>query len=291
MAEDAAGALELARHYVDIDRPSKALSALEHVSGEDLEDPQYWLVRAEALLGLERHADGVEAALRGLELDPDDIGLLDALAIGRAALGQLGEAERALATALELAPEHPLLLGHRGLVLAEAKRVAEAREAITQAMRVAPDWTPVLRLRAQVAVLTEDPAAAGYIDELLARDPEDQIGHALRGNLAAGSGRVVAASRAFDEAARLSPSDPELTRVARDARVAAHPVLAPLRPLWRFGRWESYFVYLTIFFALGALRLESLRLAIGGVWISLVILSWTAPRIIRWRHRRKYGDF
>src|SRR5262249_38583872 len=139
-------------------------------------------------------------------------------------------------------------------------------------------------------MLTEDPAAADYVDELLARDPEDEIGHALHGNLAIGSGRVLAASRAFSEAARLDPTDPELVRAAREARIAAHPMLAPLRPLWRFGRWNSYFVWLSIFFALGALRLESLRFALGAVWIALVILSWTGPRIIRWRHRRKYGD-
>ena len=51
-------------------------------------------------------------------------------------------------------------------------------------MSVDPESQSVLRVRAQVAVLADDPEAKDYIDDLLAADPEDQIGHALRGNLA-----------------------------------------------------------------------------------------------------------
>ena len=285
------GPLDLARHYVDIDRPKEALDALARAQGDELHDPEYWAIRAEALVHLERYGEGAEAARRGLEQDAEDIGLLDVLAICQLELGRYDKAEEALTAALEVAPENPLLLAHRALVLGRRGDASRARDAVAEAMRVAPDWTPVLRVRAQVAVLTDDAAAPAYVDELLARHPEDRIGHALRGNLAAKRKRYVSASRAFDEAARLDPSDPELARVAREARVAAHPVLAPVRPLWRFGRWRSYFLYLTIVVILGAAGLQSLRIALGIVWISVVILSWTAPRIIRWRQKRRYGGF
>jgi Flp pilus assembly protein TadD len=291
MAEDEFGALHLARHYVDVDRPQAALDALARVSGDALAEPEYWAVRAEALLHLERYGDGAEAAERGLEQDPEDISLLDVLAICRLERDDFAGAEQALATALELSPENPLLLAHRALVLARSKRFAEAREAVDQAMRVAPDWTPVLRVRAQVAVLADDPAASWYVDELLERDPEDRIGHALRGNLAAKQRRFVSASRSFDQAARLDPTDPELAEVAREARVAAHPVLAPLRPIYRFGRWRSYFLYLALAFGLAAAGLQSLRVVLAIVWISLVLLSWIGPRVLRWRQKRRYGGF
>src|SRR5207244_1654126 len=117
--------------------------------------------------------------------DPEDLGLLDVLAICRLERGDYGGAEETLGRALELSPENPLLLAHRALVLARGQRFDAAREAVAEAMRVAPDWTPVLRVRAQVAVLADDREAPQYIDDLLEVDPEDRIGHALRGNLAA----------------------------------------------------------------------------------------------------------
>jgi len=75
-------------------------------------------------------------------------------------------------------------------------------------------------------------------------------------------------------------------------RAKAHPVLAPVRALWRFGRWRSYFLYLTIVFALAGAGWESLRVAVVIAWTTLIVLpSWFAPRIIRWRQKRRYGGF
>ena len=79
--------------------------------------------------------------------------------------------------------------------------------------------------------------------------------------------------------------------VARNARVAAHPLLAPVRPMWRFGRWRSYFLYLTLITVLAAARLETLRVVVICIWLVIVILSWFGPRILRGREKRKYGGF
>jgi len=283
--------LELARHYLSIERPQAALDALGKVSGDDLEEPDYWLIRAEALIDLDRPAEGAEAARRGLEQDPEDIGLLDALAICELEQGKIGASERALASALELAPEHPILLSHRALVLARGERFDDARAAVAEAMQSDPESTSVLRVRAQVAVLAKDDEAARYIDELLAADPEDRIGHALRGNLAVSQKRFKHASQSFTEAARLDPRDAEIAEVARDARVAAHPVLAPVRPIWRFGRWRAYFLYLSIIVVLAAARLETLRRVVIVAWLVIVVLSWVGPWILRRREKRKYGAF
>ena len=102
---------------------------------------------------------------------------------------------------------------------------------------------------------------------------------------------MIDARDALDEAVRLDPSDPDFAEAAREARILMHPVLAPVRPLWRFGRWRSYFTYLTISFALAAAGLKSARYVIVGIWITIVLLSWTAPRILRWREKRKYRGF
>jgi predicted Zn-dependent protease len=73
--------IHLARHYVEIDRPQAALDALARAKGEELDDPEHWAIRGEALLGLGRPDESADAARRGLELDPEDIELLDVLAV------------------------------------------------------------------------------------------------------------------------------------------------------------------------------------------------------------------
>ena len=98
------------------------------------------------------------------------------------------------------------------------------------------------------------------------------------------------AARAFAEAARLDPTDRDVARVARETRVAAHPVLAPVRAVHRFGRWRAYFTYLILLGLLGATHQTSLRGVLVGVWLVIVVLSWTGPRFLRWRERRKYGE-
>jgi tetratricopeptide (TPR) repeat protein len=282
--------LALARHYVDIDRPQRALDALETASDEALSDPEFWLLRAEALRELERPDEAADAARRGLALDPDDVFLLDALALAELDGHRLGAAADALAAALELEPDHPVLLAHRALVLANAKRFGEARAAVVHALRLDPESVDVRRVRAQVAVLSEEPDADRYVEELLELSPEDRTGHLLRGSLAAERSRYGPAARAFAEAARLDPSDRDVARVARETRVAAHPVLAPVRAVHRYGRWRAYFTYLTLVVILGAAGLQSLRVVLVVVWLVIVVLSWTGPRFLRWRERRKYGE-
>jgi tetratricopeptide (TPR) repeat protein len=283
--------LLLARQYTDIERPQAALDVLDRARSDELEDAEYWAIRAQAHLQLEQPAEAVEAAQHGLEREPEDLELLDLLALGYLGADRSMKAKEVLTKALELAPEQPLLLAHQALTAARLTEFDFARGLIAQAMRLAPDYVPVLRIRAQVAYLAEDSRVSDYVDELLEQEPEDPVGHALRGNLAVRQKHYVSASRAFDEAARLDPADPEFADVASRARVAAHPLLAPVRPMWRFGRWRSYFLYLSLLFLFGALRLGSLRTILVIVWVSIVILSWFGPRLIRWRQKRKYGGF
>ena len=281
--------LYLARHYIDIDRPQAALETLGRVSGDGLDDPEYWAVRAHALLQLDRADESAAAARRGLEADPEEIELLVVLALAEAQQGHHDEAHDALERALEIAPDDPLLLAQSALVSALRLDFMSARKALAEAMRLDPESEGVLHIRAQVAVLADDGNASRYVDELLERYPENSFGHVVRGALAAERKDVVRASRAFDEAARLDPSDPDVAEAAAEARVAAHPLLAPVRPLWRFGRWKSWGVYFTIMSLLAAAKLESLRLALGLMWLTVVLLSWFAPRFIRWRRRRRFG--
>ncbi|HKD32034.1 MAG TPA: tetratricopeptide repeat protein [Gaiellaceae bacterium] len=168
--------LALARRYVDLDRPESALEVLERARGEDLEDTEFWAIRAKSLPQLERSSESAEAAENGLEHDPEDVELLDLLALAHLQADRYGEASRVLTKALELAPDEPILLAHKALASARLGAFEVAQELIARAMRVAPDSVPVLRTRAQVAFLASAERAFEYVDELLEADPEDEAG-------------------------------------------------------------------------------------------------------------------
>jgi tetratricopeptide (TPR) repeat protein len=281
--------LELARHYLTVGNPQRALDALAHATAVD--DEEYWELRAAVLLDLDRWQDAAEAARGGLALEPDNVFLLDMLAIAELELEHGGAALDAIDAALEIVPDHPTLLAHRSLILARLKRFDEAEHAIDEAMAIEPEAVDVLRVRSQVSFLKGDLAAATeHADELLEADPDNELSHLLRGNVAVEKGRYRHAVRHFEEAARLNPEIGEIRDVLRENRVAAHPILAPVRPIWRVGRLRSWLIYLTIAGLLAAAHLQTARIAIAAVWITIVAISWLAPPLLRrWYGRGNRG--
>jgi tetratricopeptide (TPR) repeat protein len=283
--------LVLANHYLEIGNDRAALDALDRVADTALSDPDYWLIRATALRGLDRDDEAVDAARRGLELDPEEISLLDTLALAELDRDRYVKAEEALVAALQLEPDHAVLHAHLALTLAHAKRYAEARAAIGRALELDPDHISVLRIRAQVALLAEDApeTVRRYVADLLERAPNDQTGHAVLGVLSARQKNYRQSARELAEAARIDPSNTNITRGAREARVYAHPVLAPVRPIWKFGRWRAYFVVIALSFTLAAAHQTTLREILLVAWLVIVVLSWFAPPILRRLSKRKYG--
>jgi tetratricopeptide (TPR) repeat protein len=282
--------LDLARHFLAIGNPKRALAELEQSGSAAVEEDEFWLIRAEALFELERWDEGAEAARRGLAQNPDDVILLDVLAICDLELGRAHEADETIRAAPELAPDHPTLLAHRALILARSKRSSEAERVLAEALRVNPRSLDVLIARAQVAALDGDrQRAAEYADDLLEAEPESEFGHLIRGAADVESVRFTRAVRHLEEAARLNP-EPEIREALREARVGAHPLLAIVRPVWRLGRMRSWLIYLTIAGALAVARLHTLRSVIVGIWITIVVLSWVAPPILRrWYGRKSRG--
>jgi hypothetical protein len=59
----------------------------------------------------------------------------------------------------------------------------------------------------------------------------------------------------------------------------------------RFGRWRSYFLYLGLVVVLAAARLETLRIAVIVVWLTVCAISWFGPPLLRRRQRRRLGGF
>ena len=277
--------LELARHYSEIGQPRRVLEALDGT--EAFESPEGWALRGEALYQLDRYTEGAEAARRGLELEPDEMVLLDVLALNLIELGDLPGAERALLSALELRPDHPALLCHYALACAAAGQADKALQLVDRAARLDPESTDVLRTRAQVAYLSGDKKLTRkYADELLAAEPEDRIGHLLHGNLLV-ERNVYGAVAHFDEATRLDPSDQQTADVARYNRTLTHWLQWPIYPIQRFGVlkvWGGYLVLLLLVTASGQMTLAAVLIAL---YLFLVVYSWTIAPAARWWMQRR----
>lgn len=291
MLDDRDSALELAHHYLEIGNDRAALDALERAGDDALNDVDYWAVRSAALRGLDRSPEASDAARRGLQLDPEDISLLDSLALAELDRDHFGSALHALDAALDVAPELPILHAHRALALALSGRHAEGRQAAESALALDPNSISALRARAQVALIAGDDAntVRAFAADLLEISPDDQVGHAVLGSLSARQKDFRRSARELSEAARIDPSNKLVAEGAREARVYAHPVLAPVRPVWRFGRWRTWGLFVALSITLGAFHQWTLRLILTGFWLLLVVLSRAGPPILRRLERRKYG--
>lgn len=283
------GNLGLAQHYLDIDQPRRALEVLEGRQN-DVEDPEYWELRATALVELERHTDAIDAAARGLELDPDDIVLLLMSALAHRGAGDLAAAERAFLAALRIDPENSALLSQYALLVARAGQLDKARRLLDEAARVDPLSLHVVQARGVIAFLSgDDKAAARHAEAVLADDPEELSAHLLRGSALSQRGWSREARRHFETAARYDPSDHDVAQIARRSRWATHPLMWPLLPFERFGPGKVWLAYIALFAVTAGLGIGWLVIPLVIVYLTLVVYSWVVPplllRWLKWRAR------
>jgi tetratricopeptide (TPR) repeat protein len=276
--------LQLARHYSEIGQPRRVLEALE--GAEAFESSEAWGLRGDALYQLDRYREGADAAQRGLELEPEDPGLLDVLALNLMELGDLAGAERALLSALDGWPENAVLLCHYALACAQHGQKAKAERLVERASQLEPESVAVLRTRALVAWISGDSRRTKqYADELLAVEPEARVGHLLLGNLGV-ERNVYAGVRHHEEAVRLDPSDRETADVFRHNRTLTHWLQWPIYPIQRFGPIKVWGAYLVLVLVVSALGNSNLTLALVALYLFLVVYSWTIAPLARWWTQR-----
>ncbi len=285
MSEARLGPIGLARHYAAIGQPARVLEALERV--ESIDEPEVWALRGEALYQVDRYEDGAEAARRGLEREPGDPVLLDVLALNLIELGDLGDAERALLGALDHWPEDVTLLCHYAFACARGGQFEKAARLVERAASLEPENVDVLRSRAQVAQLAGDRRARQYIDELLAVEPDDRVGHMLRANLLVGRSDIHGAVRHFEHATRLDPTDHDTAHVTRFNRTLTHWSQWPLYPIQRFGPLKVWGAYLLFFLVASATGVIEYLWPVIVVYLIMVVYSWTAAPLARWWMRRR----
>jgi len=233
-------------------------------------------MRAHALYQLRRWDDAVETARAGLSRHPHDVTLLDRLALSELEAGRPARAEAAFDEALQLEPQNLFLLSHFAFLLARTKRYDEARAAVAKALEVAPESAVVLRTRAQVAVLSQDPRADEYSRDLLSLEPDAEDVHLLSGTAAARARRIDDALDHYVEAARLNPGDARIAWVGRRSRALRHPLAAPLRLFWKLGPRRVQIGLILVLAAAGAAGLPGH--AILGIVSFLVIGYLVAAR-------------
>ena len=280
----AAGPLALARHDLDRGRPDRTLAALDRVTGAELEAYEFWNLRAHALFELSRWAEAAAAAEAGLEREPDDVELLDVLALAQLERGRKREAQATIDAAIQLEPGLAELHAHRALILArraeKSFRLAsyrKARAAVEEALRLDPQSETALRVRAQIAVMSNDRRAREYAEELLSVEPDDGHAHVIRGAALAGRGDVGEGLRHYDEAARLDPSDPALAWLGRRSLALRRPFFAPMLFLERVSRGHIRIAWALVAFASFHSGQPALTVAAFAFWIYM----WVAHAYLR----------
>ena len=238
----AAGPLVRARHDLLRGRPDLALAVLGNVSGAELGSPDFWRVRALATYQLGRFEEAVQAAEQGLERAPNDIQLLDLLALANSERRRKKDALRVIDAAIDLRPEDPILHAHKAVILTRNAANAigfasyrKARAAAEAALRIDPGCPIALKARAQVAVLSGERRARAFAAGALSAEPGDDFAHALYGNALTSRGHVTKGRGHYAEAARLDPQSPDAARLLRTTKPFSHIGALPLRLYWRLG--------------------------------------------------------
>lgn len=279
--------LTLARHYVEIGQPERALDALARL-GSDTDDAEAWGLRGWALVELEDYDGAVRAAQEGLELEPESPWLLRLVAVAEGHRGRLAEAERAVLAALHQEPDDPFLICTYAQLVARAGQLDKAERLCDRAVELEPDEETVIQTRMGIAYLRGDDTRAERLgQELLARDPENASGHRMVGASLLERGDLGAASRHFDTVAGADVRDDEAAMVAREVRAENHPLLWPLWPFRRLGAIGAWFAAMVTIAVLAVAGLQTLLGVFVIAYIALCVYSWVAPPLLRaWLRRR-----
>ena len=269
-------ARELARHYLEVSQPERALEALGRAGAEDLADPEVWALRGWALVDLDRHEEAVQIARGALTRWPDDVDFLRLLAVAEAHRDHLAEAEAAVLAGLEAEPDDTHLLCTYADTLMRGAQLDKAGAVLDLAERADPDDALVLRMRLNLAYLrAQDDEARVLAEELLARDADDYQAQVVLGGLDAEKIRLASAERRFGAAIRADPSSQGVARSARMVRTMRSPLYWPLLPFERFGPGPTWLVAIALIFGLRAAGLETAATVATVVWIALCVYSWT----------------
>jgi len=283
-----ADTLTLARHYLQVDQPERAVAALDEGDEALLESFEYWELRSAAELAAGRRGKSREAIRSGLSIWPEHPTLLWRLAHIELNDGNLAKAEETILKAIALFPESPDLIATYARVVTQAGQFEKAEALIAKASEIEPTNDEVGKARIVLAIAKgDDNAARDKAREALATAPDEAGLHATMGALEADAGRTSTAGRHLEQAAQLDLSTAsENADLYREILLRRHPLMWPLAPIFRFGPWAIWGAFIFAFVALRAAGQSVLAIVVGGVYLVFCIYSWTVPPLLRrWYNR------
>lgn len=168
-------------------------------------------LRGTALLELERPAEALQQFEAAVALDPSDAEAWTNLAALRGSAGDSRGALEAAEHAVAAAPDEARGHGNLALALASLGRQDEALAAWRTALRLEPDFFAARAALARGLAASEDLDGALEVIRGGPAPPAPDAGPQamLIGSLEARAGRWPAAARAFEDATRLDPANPD----------------------------------------------------------------------------------
>ena len=264
--------VSLAVHYLEAGRPRDALRILDDMPSEMVAQPEYWLIRSGAHFGLGEWEQGATAAQRGLAARSRGHG--PAQHRSRSASSRTARTApptRRSSGRSAIEPENPVLLANRALVLARMREFPEARALVDKAVGPRPRGRPTsrrcgCRSRCSPGI----PVRSGSSTSSWRRTPENEIAHALQGNLAVKNSQV---HRGFTRVRRGGPARarPTQTSSERRGRRVSRRIHFSRRCglILRVGWFPAKVVLLVVFVGLNAAGYHTLA--------SVAIVAWFGP--------------
>src|SRR5262249_36628471 len=153
-----------------------------------------------------------------------------------------------------------------------AGQVEKAKLLWARAAALDPHHHTVMATRVAVAIgAADDREAQRASDQFLAEYPADPVALAFQGQVTEMRGGSGYGS--IRQAVAADPTDQEYADLAWEARVYAHPLMVPLRPLFRLGTVKSWLIAVAVMFGLRAVGLTVPAFIASMAWLALCVYS------------------
>ncbi|MFI5896278.1 tetratricopeptide repeat protein [Actinoplanes sp. NPDC051513] len=280
--------LARAQAMLEVGRPQEALSALATLPASDVMGPIAARLRCAALAQLGRWPEAGEAARAALATNGPDPDLLYWLARAEQDAGHASRAEQILLDGLAVSPHDVDLLCAYADLCAGEGQLDKAAKLVALAAAQDPQAAIVYATRVKVAYAGgHDREAQRISQEFVANHPANPVANALLGGVSAVRGQIRPAYDGFRRAVAEDPTDRAYAESALEMRMAAHPLMLPLRPILRFGALKVWLTAVALIFGLRLIGLPQLAFPVGLAWLAFCVYSWVVPPLVRrWVRRR-----
>lgn len=276
--------IESARRHLAQNRADQALDALDDAGPDAVAHPEFWVLRATALLELDRAQDALDTAMRGLKSDPENVGLHYVRAHALQDAEKWIDSESAFETVLALDPQHIHALADYSINLAARMHFERARALVDRLAQLYPDavehdiaeafWHESMGKRRE---------ARAWVQRALEKDPENPHARMLASRLAMHVGDVSQATELRKSVAAQNLGNREIARSTRAAMAFESGGARWLAPGLRINPWLLLIVGLFLVFVIvPILSADSLlgALLFWG-WLGTTIYS-TMARVVYW---------